>query len=205
MAQGCDAIKEYKMTAGRLLLRATVGGLMAGHGLQKLTGSFGGPGLEGTAASMEKMGLHPARQQAMAVALSETIGGGLTVVGLANPLGPAMITGVMAVAIRKVHGPNGVWVTKGGYEYNLTIMAAAFAIAADGPGHLSIDALRGKHRGGPGWSVLQLAVGLGTAAVVMVLADKLASGGEQPAEATVGTSEVFGEDGEEPPVQLRRV
>src|SRR2546421_13027573 len=32
-----------------LILRLTLGGLMAGHGAQKLFGSFGGPGPEGTA------------------------------------------------------------------------------------------------------------------------------------------------------------
>ena len=35
------------MALGTLLLRLTVGGLFVGHGLQKLTGAFDGPGLDG--------------------------------------------------------------------------------------------------------------------------------------------------------------
>lgn len=162
------------MALGRLVLRATVGGLMVGHGLQKLKGSFGGPGLEGTSQMMGAIGLHPARQQALAAGLSETIGGGLTAAGLFSPLGPAMIIGTMAVAIQKVHGKNGVWVTKGGYEYNATLIAAAVALAADGPGALSLDALRRKQRTGFGWSLVALAMGVGGAAATMAVAERMA-------------------------------
>src|SRR5487761_1322159 len=129
------------MASGRLVLRVTVGGLVMGHGLQKLRGSFGGAGLEGTEAMMKTIGMHPAKYQAWAVALSETVGGGLTAVGLLSPLGPAMITGTMAVAIKKVHAKNGVWVSSGGFEYNLTLIAAAFALAGAGSGPLSIDSV----------------------------------------------------------------
>jgi putative oxidoreductase len=37
------------MGIGRLLLRFVIGGIFIGHGLQKLTGAFDGPGLTGTA------------------------------------------------------------------------------------------------------------------------------------------------------------
>src|SRR5580704_6087236 len=97
------------MGIGRLILRTVVGGLMVGHGLQKLVGWFDGPGLSGTEQAMAAMDLHPAPQQARLAATSETVGGGLTALGLLNPLGPAMIIGVMAVAIHKVHGKNGLW------------------------------------------------------------------------------------------------
>jgi putative oxidoreductase len=170
------------MASDRLVLRATVGGLMMGHGLQKLKGSFGGPGLEGTEQAMGAMGMHPAKHQALAAALSETIGGGLTAAGLLNPLGPAMITGVMAVAIKKVHLKNGVWVSGGGYEYNLTLMAAALALAAEGPGKLSLDGLFGKNRSGLKWAVVALALGLGSAAATLAISDRLA-----PAEVSTGS------------------
>jgi putative oxidoreductase len=162
------------MPSGRFVLRVTVGGLMMGHGLQKLSGSFDGPGLEGTEKMMGAIGLHPAKQQALAAALSETIGGGLTALGFLSPLGPAMITGTMAVAIKKVHAPNGVWVTGGGYEYNLTLIAAALSLAASGPGLWSVDGLFGKQRSGFGWGLVALALGLGGAAVTLAVADKFA-------------------------------
>ena len=44
---------------GLLLLRVVSGGLLAGHGAQKLFGWSGGPGLEGTAQWLESMGLEP--------------------------------------------------------------------------------------------------------------------------------------------------
>jgi putative oxidoreductase len=168
------------MASGRFILRTTVGGLMIGHGLQKLKGSFGGPGLEGTEQMMEAIGLHPAKQQAVAAALTETIGGGLTAAGLLSPLGPAMITGAMAVAIRKVHQKNGIWAADGGFEYNLTLMAAAFTLAAEGPGLFSLDRILRRQRSGFGWGVVQLLMGLGGAAAVVGLADALAARKESP-------------------------
>jgi putative oxidoreductase len=176
------------MASGRLILRLTVGGLMMGHGLQKLNGSFGGPGLEGTEQSMGALGLHPAKHQAKAAALSETVGGALTAAGYLSPLGPAMITGTMAVAIKKVHLPNGVWVTAGGYEYNLTLIAAALSLAASGPGPWSLDGLFGKQRSGLGWGLVALALGLGGAAATLAVADKFAP--EAEPEITPATESV---------------
>jgi len=175
------------MASGRLALRLTVGGLLMGHGLQKLNGSFGGPGLEGTEQSMGALGLHPAKYQAMAAALSETIGGGLTAAGYLSPLGPAMITGTMAVAINKVHGKNGVWVTAGGYEYNLTLIAACLSLAASGPGPFSVDGLIGKQRSGFGWGVLALALALGGAAATLAVASKLAPANDPDAVPADGS------------------
>jgi putative oxidoreductase len=151
----------------------TVGGLMLGHGLQKLNGSFGGAGLEATQESMGALGLHPAKQQGLAAALSETIGGGLTAAGLLSPLGPAMITGTMLVAIKKVHAKNGVWVSQGGYEYNATIIAAALSLATAGPGVLSLDGLLRKQRSGLRWGVLALALGAGGAAATLAVSDRM--------------------------------
>ncbi len=39
------------------IVRLAQGSLMAGHGAQKLFGSFGGPGLEGTSGFMEMLGM----------------------------------------------------------------------------------------------------------------------------------------------------
>ena len=44
-----------------LILRVVLRGLLAGHGTQKLFGSFSGPGLEGTSSFMEMLGLKPGR------------------------------------------------------------------------------------------------------------------------------------------------
>ncbi|HWO96760.1 MAG TPA: DoxX family protein, partial [Bacillus sp. (in: firmicutes)] len=44
-------------------------------------------------------------------------------------------------AIVKVHGPNGYWATQNGYEYNLTLVVVAIAVALTGAGQYSLDAI----------------------------------------------------------------
>lgn len=155
-------------------LRIGLGTLMAGHGLQKLAGKFGGPGLDGAAAGFEQMGFKPGRTYATAAGLSETIGGGLLAAGMYTPLGAAMITGAMAVAIAKVHLKNGLWVTEGGAEYNLLIIAAAFALTEHGSTFPAVDGLITKRRKGFGWALFELALGVGAAAAVVTAAERSA-------------------------------
>ena len=83
------------MTFGIALLRAVVGGLFIGHGLQKLLGKFGGHGLEGTAGFFEQLGLRPGKVHATAAGVAEAGGGALLVLGAATPLASAAITGTM--------------------------------------------------------------------------------------------------------------
>jgi putative oxidoreductase len=45
----------------------------------------------------------------------------------------------MVTAIRKVHGAKGPWVTEGGFEYNVVLIAAMAALTEAGPGPLSVD------------------------------------------------------------------
>jgi putative oxidoreductase len=147
----------------------TIGGLFAGHGLQKLTGWFGGGGRGGTGEMFEGIGLRPGRHHATAAGMAETAGGALLAAGLLTPVAGSMLTGVMATAIRKVHARNGLWTTKGGYEYNLTLIAALFAIVDSGPGRLSLDEAVGIKRSGPLVATAQLAAGLAASAAVDAL------------------------------------
>jgi putative oxidoreductase len=143
-------LKENLMGAGTTLLRVVVGGIFVGHGLQKLRGYWGGPGLEGTEKMMESMEMHPAPLQARAVALAETAGGAALALGFATPYAAAALIATMVTAVRKVHFKNGLWNSKGGYEYNAVLATAVLAVVADGPGVLSADAIAGKHRAGLG-------------------------------------------------------
>src|ERR1700754_3028173 len=147
------------MSFGIAILRALVGGLFIGHGLQKLLGKFGGHGLEGTAGFFESLGLRPGKMHATAAGVAETGGGALLVLGAATPLAAAAITGTMAVAIEKVHAPKGPWNTEGGYEYPAVLMASVFAITAAGPGAISVD----RRTWGTAWALAQLAAGVGGA------------------------------------------
>jgi putative oxidoreductase len=129
--------------AALLIVRATVGGLLAGHGAQKLFGWFGGPGLKGTAGMMESLGLRPGAAWAPVAALSEFAGGVLTALGLLNPLGPIAIIAAMSMATAKAHWGKPIWVTAGGAELPVTNMAVALAIALAGSGRYSLDSALG--------------------------------------------------------------
>jgi putative oxidoreductase len=76
-------------------------------------------------------------------ATSEVTGGLLTAAGLADPLGPVVIAGTMAVAAN-VHRDKGPLAAKGGFELPLTNLAAAAALATIGPGRFSLDRLLGS-------------------------------------------------------------
>ncbi|MDQ6908647.1 MAG: DoxX family protein [Chloroflexota bacterium] len=127
---------------GLLILRATTGGLMAGHGSQKLLGAFGGPGLEGTAGFMESLGLQPGKYWGTAAALSET-SGILTTLGLLHPLGPLGTMAAMTMATAKAHWGKPIWATAGGAELPVTNIAAALALMLTGPGRYSLDEVFG--------------------------------------------------------------
>jgi putative oxidoreductase len=148
------------MALGTLLLRLTVGGLFVGHGLQKLTGAFEGPGLEGVTGMMSSLDIHPARQNAIAVASAETFGGAALALGAATPAAAAALIATMVTAVRKVHLQNGIWNSKGGWEFNAVLAAAAVAVASDGPGVVSIDAIFKKSRWGAGAGLFALAAGV---------------------------------------------
>ncbi|CAN5359239.1 hypothetical protein BH11ACT3_BH11ACT3_19410 [soil metagenome] len=147
------------MALGKLILRVVVGGLFVGHGLQKLTGAFGGPGLAGTEKMAAGTRMHPPARNALAIALAETLGGVGIVLGAATPVATVAVTAAMATAITKVHGPKGPWNSNGGYEYNATLIAAAAALTIDGPGPISVDAVFGKSRWGAFWGLLAVGAG----------------------------------------------
>lgn len=124
---------------GLLIVRIVVGALFVGHGVQKLLGWFGGHGLAGTAQWIESLGLRPGRIWAMLAGTLEILGGLFFGLGLFNPLGTILICAVMVMAIARVHGSRGPWVTNGGYEYPLTIIALTAAVALAGPGRYALD------------------------------------------------------------------
>ncbi|MBS1870236.1 MAG: DoxX family protein [Actinobacteria bacterium] len=166
------------MRLGMTILRVTVGGLFAGHGTQKLFGWFGGHGLDGTGGFFQsKLGLRPGRAHATAAALAEAGGGALLATGFLTPLGALLTSSTMAAAIRLVHKRNGLWNSDGGAEYNLVLMAAAFAITAAGPGRWSLDAARGREQWGDGWAVAQLAGALAGSALAVEAGRRLAERG----------------------------
>jgi putative oxidoreductase len=142
------------MNVALLVLRVIVGGLFVGHGSQKLFGWFGGHGPKGTASFFDSLGLTPALPFALLAGTAELVGGLLLGLGLFVPAAAALLVGVMTTAIASVHWKNGLWVTAGGLEYPLVLAAVAFAVAAIGPGSISLD-----HAFGIEWAGLKWAIG----------------------------------------------
>jgi putative oxidoreductase len=126
-----------------LIVRLAQGSLMAGHGAQKLFGSFGGPGLDGTSGFMEMLGMRPGRPWAYLAGLSEFAGGVLTALGLLNPLGPLGVIGAMSMATRKAHWGKPIWVTEGGAELPVLNIAVSTALMIREPDRYSLDRILG--------------------------------------------------------------
>ncbi|MBJ7897361.1 DoxX family protein [Bacillus atrophaeus] len=127
------------LSVGLLIIRLIIGLLFVGHGAQKLFGWFGGHGLKGTGGWFESIGMKPGVTVALLAGLSELFGGTMFALGLLTPLAGIIIAGTMVMAIVKVHGANGLWVTNNGYEYNLTLLAVTIGIALTGPGQYAVD------------------------------------------------------------------
>ncbi len=129
------------VSLGLLILRLVAGLTIAAHGAQKLFGWFEGSGFSGTIKAQERMGFKPAWLWAGLVIVGE-FGGGLSVaLGLLTPLGAAGMFGAMFMAIFKSHWKNGFWNKDRGFEFPLSLLAAAVAIGLAGPGSYSLDAL----------------------------------------------------------------
>jgi putative oxidoreductase len=125
------------------MVRIVAGLLLVPHGAQKLFGLFGGYGVEATGQFFAaKLGLPPSL--ALLAGLIEFFGGALLALGLLTRPVAALVFGVMAVAVLKVHLPIGFFWTEGGFEYPLLWGIVALAFAVRGGGRYSLDALIGR-------------------------------------------------------------
>jgi putative oxidoreductase len=128
---------------GLLVLRLVLGVIFIGHGAQKLFGSFGGPGLKGTAGFFEQLGIKPPYLMAVLAGLAEFVGGILVILGFLTPLAALALIVVMIVAVLTVHLENGFFVTNGGYEFNLALAGMALTLLIVGAGAYSLDSALG--------------------------------------------------------------
>ncbi len=135
------------MRIARLLGRLLIGGLFFAHGTQKLFGWFGGPGPEATARTMEKLEMHPGKRNALAAGSAETFGGLGIALGALTPAAAAALIGTMITAIRTVHLKKGFFNTGGGYEFNLSLIAALLSLLAGATG--STLAIAAGHKAAP--------------------------------------------------------
>jgi putative oxidoreductase len=88
----------------------------------------------------------------------------------------------MATATATVHWKNGVWVQDGGFEFPLVLAAVAFAVAAIGPGSVSLDNLFGIDWASLTWAVIATVAGVvgGLASVAVARTSHHRTHGAQP-------------------------
>jgi uncharacterized membrane protein YphA (DoxX/SURF4 family) len=111
---------------GLTLLRIVTGLIFLLHGLPKLN-------LEGTAGFFGSVGVPLPQLMAIVILLIEVVGGALLIAGVATRL-----VSLLLVAIALVRLQAGFI---GGYEFELLLMTAAFALAVTGGGAYSVEKL----------------------------------------------------------------
>ena len=129
-----------------LALRVPVGIIFAAHGAQKLFGWFGGYGLDGTGQWMASIGLNPGYLMALLAGSAEFFGGLALLLGLLVRPAAIALAVTMVVAILTVHIGNGLFMSNNGYEFGLALLAAAVALAINGGGRASVDAVLAARR-----------------------------------------------------------
>lgn len=138
-------------TVAPLVLRLTLAAAILPHGLQKVFGLFGGPGLSGTFTMFEDAWQIPAYLTAAVIA-AEFLGSLGLIAGLLTRLSAIGIAAVMIGAISLVHWEHGFFMNWSGqkagegFEYHLLAIGIAIAIVIRGPGRLSIDHWRHRRR-----------------------------------------------------------
>ena len=147
---------------GLFLLRLVVGGIFLVHGLQKLTGIWNGPGLDGFRSLLEESGYEQANLLAIAGAVGETAGGALLIMGLATPFAGAAVLAVIinAWCFKQAAEPGLQFFAPDGIEYETLLAVAAAAIILTGPGKIAFDGRRGWATRPSYGSFLALAAGI---------------------------------------------
>ncbi|WP_435062163.1 DoxX family protein [Amycolatopsis thermoflava] len=154
---------------GLLALRLALGAILGAHGLQKVFGLFGGPGIDGTARMLESMG-YTAQPTLLAwvTGLSELIGAVLVVLGLFTQIGAAAILGV-TVNMIYVQWRGGFF-EPNGFEFELLLATVAFALLFTGSGRIALDVNTPWRRRPVPFGLFFLLIAAAAAVVVIVLA-----------------------------------
>ena len=112
-------------------LRASIGAIFIVHSLKKFDPSW--------QEWLISIGIPPEMQ--LPIALAELIGGILLVVGVLTRITGAVFAVILLGAIFHIRWDNGFFVSKGGWEWDLVMLAAVLLTIAAGPGRISISHL----------------------------------------------------------------
>lgn len=130
---------------GLLVMRVTIGLVFLVHGLQKLTGWWGGPGLDGIESMMDRGGWNEPVVAGVLVIAGEIAGGTLLILGLASPFaaGALLAVAIDAWLFRQVATPGLQYFNPDGPELESVLVGATTALILTGPGRYSLDGNRG--------------------------------------------------------------
>lgn len=155
---------------GLLVLRVALGVIFIAHGLQKVFGWWGGPGLEGFKDTLTEAGYQHADMLTYIAAGAQIASGVLLVLGLFTPVAAAValafLVNSLLATFTAQRQDGGLFVLGSAAEHLLMLAAAAATIILAGPGRYGFD-------GGRGWArrpfigsflALVLAIGGGVAA-----------------------------------------
>jgi putative oxidoreductase len=130
-------------TCAETALRIALGVILIPHGLQKLFGWFGGAGLARMATTFEGIGYKPGLFWVIVVALTETVGGLLLVLGLlTRPAALAVVIFMLNAIFVTWH--RGFFWNAGGAEYSILIFFVALFFLVRGGGACSLDRKFGR-------------------------------------------------------------
>jgi putative oxidoreductase len=112
-------------------LRASIGAIFIVHSLKKFDPSW--------QEWLTSIGMPPEMQ--LPIALAEFIGGILLIAGVLTRVTGSIFAVILLGAIFHIRWENGFFVSKGGWEWDLVMLAVVLAIIVIGPGRISISYL----------------------------------------------------------------
>jgi putative oxidoreductase len=129
-------MKRFVFDVAALIARVTLGVILVAHGWQKWQS-----GLEATAQQFTRTGVPLPELAAAFTIAAEVIGGILLIIGFLVRLAALawFVVGLGAIAF--VHGPNGMFVSEGGWEFVAALSALCLLLVGTGGGRFGIDGL----------------------------------------------------------------
>jgi len=109
-------------------IRASIGAIFIVHSLKKFDPVWQG--------WLVGIGIPPEMQ--LPIALAEFIGGIFLIAGIFTRISAAVFSVILLGAIFHIRWENGFFVSQGGWEWDLVMLAAVLSIIAVGPGKVSI-------------------------------------------------------------------
>jgi len=116
-------------------IRASIGAIFIVHSLKKFDPSW-------EIWLVETAGLPP--EMRLPIALAEFIGGILLIAGVFTRITSVIFSIIILGAIFNIRWENGFFISQGGWEWDLVMLAAVLSIIAAGPGRVSISHLAKK-------------------------------------------------------------